>query len=363
MANRRMISKDVYETDNFNEMPNSAQSLYTHYILSADDDGFIGNPKMLLRMYGANTDDLKILITKGFLIPFNDGVVAITHWKMMNNIRSDRYTATNYKDDFQKLELTDQKTYKLLVQPNYSNDIPSDIPNDNQMETSGMTTGMTNGMTSGMTSAVHRLGKDSIGKDRLDKDRYIPSDDNNPTDIYSEILKYLNGAFSCSFKPLTPTKKIIDARINDGYTVEDFKFLIDKLVSTKAIKWNTEEEKNEALRPKTLFTKDNFEKFVNNDANKVKDPFQSSENSSFSNPSKIKGIITYVNTMFSTEIKTGQSKPIIDDEKTKNIIFKALTSFNNNDRALLQNIRDNRSNYLTTDDVLEDLNQEMDLPF
>src|SRR5699024_9677123 len=90
MAQRRMFSKKITETDLFLDMPMSAQCLYFHLNMSADDDGFIGNAKTIRRMIGASEDDLKLLFAKEFLIPFESGVVVVKDWKIHNYIRSDR---------------------------------------------------------------------------------------------------------------------------------------------------------------------------------------------------------------------------------------------------------------------------------
>ena len=86
MANRRMFSADVVCTDRFVEMPSSTQALYFQLGMKADDDGFISSPKQITRMVGAAEDDLKLLAAKGFIIPFESGVVVISDWKINNLI-------------------------------------------------------------------------------------------------------------------------------------------------------------------------------------------------------------------------------------------------------------------------------------
>ena len=103
MANRRMFSKKITETDFFLDMPMSAQCLYFHLNMSADDDGFIGNAKTIRRMIGASEDDFKLLMAKEFIIPFESGVVVIKDWKVHNYIRSDRYNATVYTEEKKQL--------------------------------------------------------------------------------------------------------------------------------------------------------------------------------------------------------------------------------------------------------------------
>lgn len=106
-----MFSSQIVTSDAFLEMPLTSQALYFHLGMSADDDGFV-SPKKILRMTGAGDDDLKVLMAKGFVIPFNSGVIVITHWKQNNYLRNDRYTPTIYKDEMSRLS-TMQGVYHL----------------------------------------------------------------------------------------------------------------------------------------------------------------------------------------------------------------------------------------------------------
>lgn len=113
MAKKRMFSLGVLETDAFLDMPLSAQALYFHLNLRADDDGFVGNPKRLTQSLGANLDDLKLLVAKRFLIAFDDGVIVIKHWRMHNAIKRDRYTQTNFTEDLMMLDIKDNGAYTM----------------------------------------------------------------------------------------------------------------------------------------------------------------------------------------------------------------------------------------------------------
>lgn len=106
MAERRMFSKIVIDSDTFLDMPLSAQALYFHLSMRADDDGFVSSPKRIQTYVGASTDDLKILLAKHFLIPFESGVVVIKHWKVHNYIQKDRYKETYYQAEKALLEET-----------------------------------------------------------------------------------------------------------------------------------------------------------------------------------------------------------------------------------------------------------------
>lgn len=99
MANRRMFSRDIVDTDLFLDMPSSIQALYFQLGMRADDDGFVASPKRITALVGCNTDDLRLLIAKGFLIQFGSGIVVVTHWKTNNYLRSDRYRPTIHQTE------------------------------------------------------------------------------------------------------------------------------------------------------------------------------------------------------------------------------------------------------------------------
>ena len=141
MAERRMMAKTIIDSDLFLDMPMSTQCLYFHLNMRADDDGFINNPKKIQRMIGCSDDDIKLLIAKNFIIPFESGVVVIKHWKIHNYIRMDRYKETLYKEEKSQL-ITDKNKEYILGRPD-------DIPLVDQRSTQV------------------RLGKDRLGKDNI----------------------------------------------------------------------------------------------------------------------------------------------------------------------------------------------------
>ena len=113
MANKRMFNLSVIDTDAFLEMPLSTQALYFHLNMRADDDGFVGSPKIICRTVGASEDDLKLLIAKRFIILFEDGVIVIKHWRMHNTLSVNRYKETNYTEDKALLKIKQNKAYTL----------------------------------------------------------------------------------------------------------------------------------------------------------------------------------------------------------------------------------------------------------
>lgn len=138
MAQRRMFNKVITNSDDFLEMPVSSQNLYFHLGMNADDDGFINNWKSIMKLSGAKEDDLKVLIAKQYIIPFDSGVIVIKHWRLNNYLRNDRYTETKFKKEAEQIHMDDSMVY--------------------QMDTSG----------------IHRLDKirlDKISIDKIRKDK------------------------------------------------------------------------------------------------------------------------------------------------------------------------------------------------
>ena len=144
MANRRMFSLSIVDTDRFLEMPSSTQALYFHLGMRADDDGFVAAPKSIAAICGCSVDDIRLLAMKGFVQAFETGVLVITDWKENNKIRKDRYTPTKFIHE------------KMLL---------GDNQNDNQSDTQTATKWL----------PQDRLGKDRIGKVRESKERKADS--------------------------------------------------------------------------------------------------------------------------------------------------------------------------------------------
>ena len=113
MAQKRMFDKIITNDDNFLEMPNSTQALYFHLSMNADDDGFVNNWKSIMKITGTKEDDLKILISKSYLIPFDSGILVIKHWRINNYLRGDRYRPTQFQKEFNMLENHENKAYQL----------------------------------------------------------------------------------------------------------------------------------------------------------------------------------------------------------------------------------------------------------
>lgn len=146
MAERRMFTNKITESDSFLDMPLSSQALYFHLCMYADDDGFVKNPKRICRMVGVSDDDFKILIAKSFVYTYETGVIVIKHWRMHNLLRKDRYSETEYLEEKSMLYIKDNGAYTLDETQGKPLLATKCQPNGNQMAT-----------------------KDSIGKDSIEK--------------------------------------------------------------------------------------------------------------------------------------------------------------------------------------------------
>ena len=229
MAERRMFAKTIIDSDAFIDMPLSTQALYFHLSMRADDEGFINNPRKIQRMIGAADDDLKVLITKKFIIPFESGIVVIKHWKIHNYIQKDRFKETMYLEEKAMLETKENKGYTLK-----KDDCIQDVY---------------------IMDTQDRLGKSKVSL--VENNIYSPAKA-EPSIPYKEITEYLNNRTGANYRHTTnKTKELIKARFNEGFTLDNFKEVIDK----KCVEWmNTDMQKY--LRPETLFgTK--FESYLN----------------------------------------------------------------------------------------------------
>lgn len=240
MAERRMMSKKIIDTDNFLDMPQSTQCLYFHLLLRADDDGFIQSPKSIMRITGCKDDDLKLLIAKGFVISFETGVIVIRHWRVHNYVQSDRYSKSELPEA-QCVELKN-KVYEAVKQPmNLDN---------TYMDTKCIQNGYN-------LDTQIRIDKIREEGNRIETLCHASHDDVDKS--HFEIIEYLNLKTGSKFKPTTkPYVQAIRSRLKEGYTVDDFKTVIDK----KCREWKgTKLEKY--LTPKTLFAPSHFDTYLN----------------------------------------------------------------------------------------------------
>ncbi|WP_260320294.1 hypothetical protein [Clostridium perfringens] len=211
MAERRMFSKTIIDSDIFLDMPLSTQALYFHLSMRADDDGFVNNPKKIQRMIGCGDDDLKLLIAKQFIIPFESGICVIKHWRIHNYIQKDRYKPTLYQGELEQLEVDKSKNYQikpLCICDGYSSD--------------------TNCIQDGYSSDTQvRLGKDSI-------DNNISKDILCSTTVQRLIEKWNSLGLSTTLKTINPGTnryKMLKARIKQ-YSEEEIFRAIEEITKS-----------------------------------------------------------------------------------------------------------------------------------
>lgn len=132
MAQKRMFSLNVVDTDNFLEMPISSRLLYYELGMRADDDGFVDNWKKILLFTGLKQDDLKVLISKKFIIPFESGVIVIRHWRLNNYLQNDRTKPTIYQEELKQLGLDDSNVYIMDTECIHSIDKYSIVENSKE---------------------------------------------------------------------------------------------------------------------------------------------------------------------------------------------------------------------------------------
>ena len=201
MAERRMFAKTIIDSDAFLDMPVTSQLLYFHLSMRADDDGFINKPKTIMRICSCKDDDMKLLIAKKFIIPFETGIVVIKHWKIHNYIAKDRYKETKYKEEKASLEYDENNAYTLCIQPVY------------ELAT-----------------------QDRLGKDRLDKDsiEYISDSDESKPAPKKKAVKHKHGEYQHVLLTDDEAEKLIEEYGKD-MTVKLIKFL-DEYIEMKGYK-------------------------------------------------------------------------------------------------------------------------------
>lgn len=166
MAQRRMFSKKIIDTDCFLEMTTSAQLLYFHLALQADDDGFISSPKKIMRMINLSEEDLGLLIHNDLIIQFENGVCVVKHWLVHNCIKKDRYTGTLYLSEMKRL-IKNNGVYELIKETDCIQNVSNMEPQVSLVEVSEV--------------------EDSVGEDNI----YADTDINKIIDLYNKYCPNL----------------------------------------------------------------------------------------------------------------------------------------------------------------------------
>ena len=242
MAERRMFTKKITDSDPFTEMPLSAQALYFHLNMNADDDGFLNNPKKIQRSIGASEDDLKLLIAKRFILIFEKGIIVIKHWRMHNLLRKDRYTETQYIEEKETLMLQKDGSYT---------EKPAELPMATKWQPSG-----------NQVATQYSIGKDSIGKDSLGECSVVTA---TATATEENQLKLVGGSLGKGVVYLTDSQlhDLMDRLGLDAfnrYVDRLATFIIDKKAHVNnhyetILKWYTEDSqvKKSTTKKKTRY--------------------------------------------------------------------------------------------------------------
>lgn len=227
MAEKRMLSKQITTQDEFLDMPLSAQALYFHLNMFADDEGFVDKVKSIMRQVRSTDDDLKILLAKRYLLSFESGVVVVKHWLIHNSIRQDRVKDTLYQEERKKLTIKENYSY-TEVDRQLSDNSQRSIDNTN-----------------------------------------LISSNLNLTNLIKDVIEYLNNKLNTHYRVTgNKIKSLIKARHEEGFELEDFK----KVIDIKYNDWHKDDKMNVYLRPETLFS-NKFESYLNqkNDKDEIQD--------------------------------------------------------------------------------------------
>ena len=230
MAERRMFAKTIVLSDAFLDMPLSTRCLYFTLGMFGDDDGFVNNPKSIMRQVGASIDDLNLLIAKKFILSFDSGVIVIKHWRIHNYIQKDRYKETKYLEEKNQIATDEKGAYTQCIQNGYKVDTQV------------------------------RLGKDSLGEYRVvevsengystDTD-LSTEDDELSTDNEQNTFELTGGTLGRNVILLTPAQddELLEKLGFDGYNhyvskLADFIIKNDAKVSNHyatILKWARED--------------------------------------------------------------------------------------------------------------------------
>ena len=210
MAERRMFTKKVTDDDNFMALSSSAQALYLHLSMSADDDGFCNQVSVAMFKAHASIQDLQSLLEKRYIYQFENGVIVIKHWRMANALRKDRYTPTAFQEELSKLQLKSNGSYTWL--PNGCQMVADCLPQDS-------------------------IGKNSIDKNSIGKNipPFIPPEEKSKT-TNDEIETMLNEtAFSDYLKDGIREWLSYKREKGQTYKPKGFKTLLTKITNQLSV--------------------------------------------------------------------------------------------------------------------------------
>ena len=175
MGDRRMLTKKVTDDDPFMSLSASAQALYLHLSMAADDDGFCNQVAICMFKAHASTGDLEALLSNRYVYQFENGVIVIKHWRMANALRKDRYTPTAFQREYAMLDLKENGAYTMRSEP--------------RLEETGCQT-----VAKRLPDGCPNISKDKLSKVNITKsnNNSIPSIPNVNSDNYETKIEDIN---------------------------------------------------------------------------------------------------------------------------------------------------------------------------
>lgn len=235
MAERRMFSITVVDSDAFLDMPLSTQALYFHLSMRADDDGFINNPKKIQRTIGATDGDAAMLVAKKFIIPFDTGVVVIKHWRINNYLRSDRYHETVYQEEKSKLVVKENRAYTLLENDGLSVGIPvvdqryteNSIDKNRIDKSSKEETRSSNEQEDKHINSSNKISSSSTTVREVPTRHIRPQNEHEEAQCFMETFNSIEGVVRCS--RLHATREILISTLFSVFEQSDIERAFDNL--------------------------------------------------------------------------------------------------------------------------------------
>lgn len=223
-----MFSKDITSSDSFLSMSSTAQNLYFHLGMEADDDGFAPFTKVS-KMLGTSHDDMAQLLGRGFLLQFPYGVFIIRDWKVNNQIRADRYKTTIYQKELSMLETNESYQYFII---NDNRGLFDNMEENNHVETSGKPNG-------NQMATQYRLGKDRLGKDSRESAPSVKINNfSSKKDINDNVLQEISDTYEV---PIDFVRDCWDSAINwldaKGKTQKNYKAFLSNWVKRERASW------------------------------------------------------------------------------------------------------------------------------
>ena len=263
MANRRMFSKELIQSDKFFSMSIKSQLLYFHIGLLVDDDGFSNNYRMYMNVINADEENLYELQKQGYIYVFESGVLVVRDFLQSNQIRKDRKVDTIYQDE---LSLINVRNNRYFIDDNQVATIWQ--PDDNQVTTK--------------RQPNDGIGKESIDKISVDKINNIPNinsisnggDEENKELNKNDYIKKIIDEWNKipELENISNREKDVEVIISN-YGVKNTLKVIDNIKYSKFLRGMTNNS-TWKVSLKWIIPKKNFEKILKNGFNRDMTDFE-----------------------------------------------------------------------------------------